>query len=142
MQLVTVICTFQIVTKPCAVGQTEEPPTLLADVDARLRLFRAIALTELVRVGVGLDRRAEQLERDEVQVLDVVCVRRVGLGTRRRLGDGRQTVPSEALVVGTGIVREIEDAAVDAGLVPTLADVIPGRAVMRCYSFQKKRVKT
>src|SRR5690606_35585020 len=124
VQLVPVVGTVNVVADAGTVRQPEGLARLLTDRHTSHRSRRATALSELVRVGERLDRPAELLGRDEVEVLDVVRVLRVGLGARRRLGDGRQTVPSNTRRVSTVRVPQVEDPAVDAGLVVPLTDLI------------------
>jgi hypothetical protein len=75
-----VILPVEIVADLGAEAEAEGTTTLLSEVDARLGLLGTIALSELVRVRVGLDRGAELLERDQIEVLDVVRVRRIRVG--------------------------------------------------------------
>src|SRR5690606_36275128 len=125
MQLVPVVRTIDIVTDTSTVRKTEGLTSLLTHRDTGDRRGRTIARGERVRISEGLDGTVELLGRDQVQVLDVVRVLRVRLRTGRRLGDGRKTVPSVSCVVDTLRVGQVEDASVDAGLIETLADLVP-----------------
>src|SRR5690606_10551643 len=98
---------------------------LLTHVDTSSGSRGAVALSELLGVGEGLDRRAELLGGDEVEVLDVVRILRVRLGAGGRLGDGNKPVPSHTRVVVAGLIAKVEDAVVDTGLVESLANLVP-----------------
>src|SRR5690606_37928621 len=91
----------------------------------RNRVGGTIALAELLRIRERLDRAAELLGRDQVQVLDVVRVLRVGLSAGRSLGDGGESVPGETGRVGSRSIRKVEDTVVDTGLIEALADLVP-----------------
>src|SRR5690606_5376322 len=71
VDLVTIVSTNEIVTDQRTVREAEGTTGLLCDADARAGLLDAVALLERVRVREALDRRAELLSRNEVEVLDV-----------------------------------------------------------------------
>lgn len=124
---------LEIVAQPCAVAQTEAPATLLPDGHTRSRNGRTVALHELVGIGERLDRAAELLGRDEVEILDVVGVLRIGIRPTRRLGHRGQPVPRHAGVIDAGDgVGEIQDAAIDTGFEKPLADLVPLKG---CHSL-------
>jgi hypothetical protein len=124
VQLVAGLSTIDVVADLRAVADAERLARLLTDEDARVGGLGAVARTELVGVRVGLDRRGELLDGDEVQVLDVVGVSRGGLATGRLLGDGLETVPGNAIVVDA-ILGDVEHAPVDTRLVLALTDLVP-----------------
>ncbi len=125
MQLVRVVGAVDVGTEPGAVGQTEDLAVLLTDRDTGLRRGGAVALGEGVRVGEGVDGAAEVLVGDEVEVLQVVGVLRGRRRTGRLLGDAGQAAPGVAVDVGAEAVRNVQDAAIDTGLVETVSDLVP-----------------
>ena len=128
MQLVAERITDQIVTDSSTVRQTKGGPRLLTNMQTLDRGDAAVTDSELVWVGEGLDGSTERLDRDQVQILDVIGVLRVGLGPGRSLRDARKTIPSVTLIVSTGGgIGKVENAMIDAGLIEPLASVIPSK---------------
>src|SRR3954471_23325087 len=125
MQLVSVILTVDIVALEGTIDQTKGTSSLLVDRHTGGRRIRAIVLSERFRIGESLNCAAKLLGRNEVHIDDVVGELLVRLGPRRRLGDGRQTVPRDAVNVGTRRVELVKDSVVDAGLIETIADIVP-----------------
>ena len=123
MDLVTEIIIL-VVTDFGAIGQTERLALLLTDHNARRERSRAIALRELIRIGISLDRRAEILSRHEAQILDVVSIEGRGFCAGRRLRNLRQAVPSNTLGVGIVFNRE-QNAMVYTGFVQSFARLVP-----------------
>ena len=135
MKLVPVVRTVGVVTQTSTVSETEALTSLLPDRNTGLRISGTITLSESRRIGERLNGATELLSRDQVQVLDVVCVLGRSLSTRRGLGNGRKTVPGVARVVDA-IGRDVQDTLINTGLKQALAHVIPSE---NCHfdSFQK-----
>lgn len=124
MNLVTVIGSDEIVADERTVREPERTTNLLGELNTADE-SGTVALSEGLRVGEGFDGGTELLRRDEVQVLDVVRVLRIGLSTRGRLGDNGEAVPSMTLGVNAGVVWDVQNTVIDASLVETLANLVP-----------------
>lgn len=131
VDLVAVGVTVGVVTLERAVGKTETATILLTGHDARGDLCGAVALSELVRVGVSLNGSRELFSRGQGEVLDVVCVESGRLSSGGALRNRSQTVPSDTGGVFASDGR-VENAAVGTGLVVTLAGLVPNDA---CHDF-------
>src|SRR5690606_146752 len=125
VDLVTVVLTLGVVTDLGAVRQTELLTSLLTHSHTRNWSSRTVTLRELVGVGEGLDGCTELFSREEVEVLNVVSILRRSLSTRRRLGNGRQTIPNHTLRVGSRAAGRVENAVVDTSLVTALTSLVP-----------------
>src|SRR5699024_1155771 len=125
VELVAVVVTLSVVTDTGAVREGELLTCLLAD-GQTANAQGTVASGELLRVGVGLDGAAKLLARGQLEVLDVVGVDSVWLCAGRSLGDGGQTVPRGRRAVLLRIrVVHVQRAAVDTGLVQTVARLVP-----------------
>src|SRR5699024_9491592 len=105
MQLVPVIISVDVVSEQRLVAHAELLTILLTDISALSDLSGTIARHKLIRIGVSLDGGAKLLGGEQIQVLDVVRVKRGRLSTRRRLGNCGETIPSDAVRIGTAGLR-------------------------------------
>ena len=79
----------EIVADQSPVSKAKDTTTLLTNQNTRLGLCSTIALSECVGVRERLDGRSELLRRQQIQVLDVIGILRVGLCATRRLRNSR-----------------------------------------------------
>nr|DAU77971.1 MAG TPA: hypothetical protein [Caudoviricetes sp.] len=124
VDLVTQTVTLDVIADSGTVREPEHASRLLADAHAR-QDHGAVALSELIRVGVSLDGAAELLSRHQSKVLDVVCVNRRRLSAGRGSLDRGKTVPDNAVsVLLVRLVVRVENSVIDTSLVETLADLV------------------
>nr|DAQ02732.1 MAG TPA: hypothetical protein [Caudoviricetes sp.] len=135
MQLVAGIL-LDVVADLGAVRETELGSRLLTEDHAIGDFGATITRNELVREGIGLDRRAERLGGTQRGVFDVVGVHVVCLGAIRGLGDGGQAVPSHAGAISATGLHRVQYAMVRTHLILVLAGIIPSK----CYHSSSLKI--
>nr|DAU85328.1 MAG TPA: hypothetical protein [Caudoviricetes sp.] len=125
MQLVAIVGALDVVTHLGAIAQAESGTSLLTDHNASGQLTRTVQSSKLIGIGVSLDGGGEGLSRQQRQVLDVVGVQVSGLCAGGRLGNGSQAVPSDTLIILTGILLRVQNTVINAGFIKMLGGFIP-----------------
>jgi hypothetical protein len=118
--------TVGIVTDKSSVSHTESLAVLLTDHNSGCSLSGTVTYIEFGRAGISLDRCAELLGSDEVQILDVVRVNSGRLCTRGGLRYGDKSVPSNTLGI-SAVLLNIENAMVNASFVKSLTSLVPNK---------------
>ena len=126
MDLVVVGLGIGIAANLGTIAETKGLTALLTDVHTVGRARGTVTLTELVGIGVRGDGRPEIFGGAHLQILDVVRVKRGGVGPGRRLLHTGQPVPAVALVIRLRCgVERIYHAPVHAGFIQALAGFVP-----------------
>ena len=127
MQLVSVVGTLSVIADKGAVAQAEALALLLTDSYAGSNLLSSVALVELLRRHVCLDRCCELLRRHKVGILDVICPKSGRFGARGALTDSSYAVPSNAIAIGATRGLGKQDHVAYAGLVLLGTNVMPSK---------------
>ena len=124
VQFVTVRYTISIVTDLGTIAECKGLTVLLTNGHTAGKLKFAVAGLEFVGIGISLDGPLEVLGGDQVQVFDIVGVDGGRISTGGVLGNGRQTIPSNAGFVAL-TAANIKNALGNTGFVQMLTGFIP-----------------
>ena len=113
-----------VVTNLSTIRETESLTILLSNHNALGNSSRSVALRELIRIGISLDRRAEVLRGHKAQILDVISIERRSFCAGRRFRNLRKTVPSNTLTISRPIHRE-ENAMVYTSFKQSFTRLVP-----------------
>ena len=113
-----------VVTNLSTIRKTESLTILLSNHNALGNSSRAVALRELIRIGISLNRRAEVLRGHKAQILDVIGIERRSLCTGRGFRNLRKTIPGNTLTISRPLYRE-ENTMVYAGFIQSFTRLVP-----------------
>ena len=112
-------------------GQAELLAVLLADKHAGNGLRGAVALGELIGIGVGLDAAVILFSAADTGIVDAVGVHLVDVGAFGLVGDVGQAVPGLALTIGAIVFHDKQDTLRYAILILAIFGLVPGQTSSR-----------
>ena len=120
------VSTIGVVTNSGTIAQTKHLTSLLTYTNTIGETSGAVASSELVRISISLDSRTEFLGRPQIEILNVICIKRSRFSTRRAFSNSSETVPSNTITVAVG-VHNIKNTLLYTSFIKTLARSIPGK---------------
>ena len=125
MDLVAIVIALCIIAKSSSIAKTESLASLLANCHALSKSCRAIALSKLIGIGISLNGGAKLFIRDQVKILNIICIESGCFCARRALGNCRKAIPSNTLGIVAFAVNSIKHTILYAGFIKTFSGFIP-----------------
>ena len=120
------ISTIGVIANSGTIAQAKHLTSLLTYANTISETSRTVASSELVRISISLDSRTEFLGRPQIEILNVICIKRSRFSTRRAFSNSSETVPSNTITVAVG-THNIKNTLLYTSFIKTLTRSIPDK---------------